>query len=351
MKPNKVLNLFNKELPRRCVRNSPKIISLFSGAGGLDLGFKQAGFRVDFALDHSKAAIDTHEFNKLSKNAHCADLLELGIRGVIDLIRKSVPAASSVGLIGGPPCQGFSRANRSASSDDPRNRLATLYLEIVAELNAHYDIQFIVFENVLGIKDRKHEDTFSQVINTFSRVGLNLTQHELSSLDFGVPQIRRRVILIASKEKIGSNPFITADKTTTVKDVIWNLPAPSFYRRGLHPESIAFHPNHWTMRPKSKRFSDSADSWKKTRSFKRLEWNKPSPTIAFGNREIHVHPDGKRRLSIFEAMRLQGFPDDFVLKGNFSEQTTQISNAVPPPMAYAIGKQLLNSLKLTKGIA
>ena len=72
------------------------------------------------------------------------------------------------------------------------------------------------------------------------------------------------------------------------------------------------------------------------RSFRRLEWDKPSPTVAYGHREIHVHPDGRRRLSIFEAMRLQGFPTDFVLEGTFSSQVEQVSNAVPPPLAEAL---------------
>jgi DNA (cytosine-5)-methyltransferase 1 len=81
-----------------------------------------------------------------------------------------------------------------------------------------------------------------------------------------------------------------------------------------------------------------------TRSFKKLSWGEPSPTIAFGNREIHVHPDGHRRISIYEAMLLQGFPDDFVIEGNLSQQVKQVSNAVPPPLARSVASAVRRTL-------
>jgi DNA (cytosine-5)-methyltransferase 1 len=102
------------------------------------------------------------------------------------------------------------------------------------------------------------------------------------------------------------------------------------------------HPNHWTMQPKSTRFQNPEAHAGNGRSFKRLKWDEASPTIAFGHREIHVHPNGRRRLSIFEALLLQGFPPSFVLEGNLSEQVEQVSNAVPPAMA----RSLANALKL-----
>jgi len=98
------------------------------------------------------------------------------------------------------------------------------------------------------------------------------------------------------------------------------------------------------MQPKSARFLNPESNYPEGRSFKRLAWDKASPTVAFGNREIHVHPDGKRRLSIFEAMILQGFPTTFVLKGNLSEQVEQVSNAVPPPLAQSVAAAVKLSL-------
>ncbi|MHB6981486.1 DNA cytosine methyltransferase, partial [Klebsiella pneumoniae] len=108
---------------------------------------------------------------------------------------------------------------------------------------------------------------------------------------------------------------------------------------------IKYHPNHWTMCPKSMRFKNPELLDNKTRSFRTISWDKPSPTIAYGNREIYVHPEKKRRLSIFESMLLQGFPKEFVLKGTLSQQVTQISNAVPPPMAKQIAASIKNSIR------
>jgi endonuclease III len=131
------------------------------------------------------------------------------------------------------------------------------------------------------------------------------------------------------------------------------LPDPTFFRRGLNPEAIAFHPNHWTMNPRSPKFRNGMHG--NGRSFKKLAWNKPSFTVAYGNREIHIHPRGRRRLSVFEAMLLQGFPRTYELRGTLSNQVTQISDAVPPALAAAVAgaveqsvyvpiKELQNSL-------
>ena len=131
-------------------------------------------------------------------------------------------------------------------------------------------------------------------------------------------------------------------KTKTVRDAIHGLPEPAFYEKNLTEADIPFHPNHWTMRPLSTKFNERRKN--KGRSFRRLDWDEPSPTVAYGNREIHIHPRGHRRLSIYEAMLLQGFPKNYVLNGTLGEQVTQISNAVPPPVAKSIAKALTRQL-------
>jgi DNA (cytosine-5)-methyltransferase 1 len=117
------------------------------------------------------------------------------------------------------------------------------------------------------------------------------------------------------------------------------LPNPTFYRRDLAPEDIEFHPNHWTMNPRSAKFQSRIHG--EGRSFRRLKWGKPSFTVAYGNREVHVHPNGKRRLSVFEAMRLQGFPESYVLRGTLSDQISQVSDAVPPPLVSVLPSALI----------
>jgi DNA (cytosine-5)-methyltransferase 1 len=131
----------------------------------------------------------------------------------------------------------------------------------------------------------------------------------------------------------------------TVREAIGGLAEPAFFRCGLDPAKFPVHPNHWTMQPKSPRFGNPDDVvYKDARSFKRLKWDVPSRTIAFGHREIHIHPDGHRRLSIHEAMLLQGFPNRFVLEGNLSEQVEQVSNAVPPPLSRSIAAAVRRAL-------
>lgn len=325
----------------------PNILSLFCGPGGLDLGFKNEGFPIALAIDRSSAAIKTHKRNFLSSKATCFDITQLGAKGVAEEVLKVLPEGSSIGVIGGPPCQGFSRANNLSHTKDPRNTLPTLYIEIVQELQKHFLVEFVVFENVLGIKDKKHYKTYKKIVRDLVNSSLDVNEFQLSAVDFGVPQKRERVILIGTRIAFSNDRITlrTRDGKRTVREAIYNLNEPTFFSRGLDPDSFATHPNHWTMNPKSTRFSTSPESWKPSRSFKRLSWDEPSPTIAFGNREIHVHPNCTRRLSIYEAMLLQGFPEEFVLEGNFSEQVEQVSNAVPPPLGQAVAEGIRNAIE------
>jgi DNA (cytosine-5)-methyltransferase 1 len=323
----------------------PQIVSLFCGAGGLDLGFVKVGFSMALALDKSPSAIRTHARN-FNCPSQCADLRVLGPRGVVALVERHLDPGTRVGIIGGPPCQGFSRANTGSHPNDPRNELVGLYLDVVRELKQKFRVEFLVFENVLGIQDAKHLTLYQRLLDEIARMNFQGKAMRLCALDFGVPQKRNRVVVTALKNDSGYSEIrVKACKgISTVHEAIGGLAAPLFFSRGLSPDAIPIHPNHWTMRPVSSRFSDPPELWRVGRSFKRTYWDKPSPTIAFGHREIHVHPSCKRRLSIFEALLLQGFPKDFVLEGTLSDQVEQVSNAVPPPVALAIARAIRRSM-------
>ncbi len=326
----------------------PIIVSLFSGAGGLDWGFKEEGFKIAVAIDSEPAAIKTHHANFKDTDCLVGNLTELGPEGVLQQVQKNVAEGSRIGVIGGPPCQGFSRANNSSKPDDPRNLLPTLYVDIIRELQKYYLVDFVVFENVLGMKDEKHASKYSNLISGLKSLEMDITEKVLCALNFGVPQNRNRIIVSALRKGQGFLPVIPkyCDGLRTVEAAIGTLPNPAFYHRTLKASDIPHHPNHWTMQPKSKKFSQLPESSSKSRSFRRLKWDKESPTIAFGNREIHVHPDGTRRLSIYEAMLLQGFPHEFEIKGTLSQQVHQVSNAVPPPLARSLAAALKESLRI-----
>lgn len=316
----------------------PVVVSLFSGAGGLDLGFRAAGFDIKFAADYSSWAIDTHKHNFPDTSSIVLDLASTPTGEIVKLIRKAVGRDRPLAVIGGPPCQGFSRANVHGNAEDPRNSLPTRYLDIVEALQDEYPVRFVLFENVVGIRDKRHEETFSGILAQFERLGFHTSVDTYKAEEFGVPQKRRRVIISAFdsiEAKTSFSPKTTHAKALTVRDVLEGFPEPTFFRRGLTTVDT-HHPNHWTMAPRSDRFSQPDRTVSGTRSFKRLEWDRPSPTVAYGHREIHVHPLGHRRLSIFEAMVLQGFPPSYQLKGPLSAQVEQVSNAVPPPLATAL---------------
>ncbi|HEV2618664.1 MAG TPA: DNA cytosine methyltransferase [Acidobacteriaceae bacterium] len=323
----------------------PSVVSLFCGAGGLDLGFMQEGFKIRAAFDISPAAIRTHRRNFAGAAGHVADLVALGPAGVQRRILETIPPGTRIGIIGGPPCQGFSRANVNASSSDPRNELPNLYLKIIRRLQQSHSVEFVVFENVLGIRDAKHAEKYKALVRGLRRLNLHVAEQTLCALDFGVPQLRKRIVL-AAMAKGAALPDLQPRRRPglkSVREAIGGLEEPAFFVKDIDREAIPEHPNHWTMNPRSARFRGHK-AGRPARSFKQLSWDRPSPTIAFGNREIHVHPNGRRRLSIFEAMLLQGFPRTFVLEGNLSEQVQQVSNAVPPPLARSIASAFRRAL-------
>jgi len=319
------------------------VLSLFSGAGGLDLGFRRAGFNVPLAVDAEASAVATLEGNAEAGTTLVADLRKLTAQQIVAKLRSSGQPLPR-GVIGGPPCQGFSRGNARKNPKDPRNRLPFTYAKLLGELDELIGIDFFVFENVIGLIENKR--LYARIEKSFEAAGFRLFHKQVDAEDFGVPQTRRRLFLVGlNAARFAHETFVFPRgraRPRTVRDAIEGLPSATFYSRALKPADIPFHPNHWTMVPKSTRFGERR--FNRWRSFRRLSWDAPSPTVAYGNREIHVHPDGARRLTVLEAMLLQGFPKSYVLHGNFSEQVTQVSNAVPPPVSRALARALRRTL-------
>lgn len=330
----------------------PTIISLFCGAGGLDLGFIQAGFEIVLAVDYFQAAIDTHNLNSSSKSAFSLDLATASAADLHKLIQKISPGAAPIGVIGGPPCQGFSMANTKRSHDDPRNNLAKNYTKIINQLADIYPIEFFLFENVSGLLSAENAKVLNGLRKTLA-AKFTVSSACLNAQNFGVPQSRERFLMVGLRKAEEKREFCFPEPTTlkprTVREAIEKLPQPVFFDRKLTPKDIPYHPNHWTMRPLSKRFGPDLTS--RGRSLIRLNWDKPSRTVAYGHREIHVHPTGLRRLSIYEAMLLQGFPAAYQLSGNLSEQVTQVSNAVPPPLAKVLADAIKIAINIDLSVA
>ena len=318
------------------------VVSLFCGPGGMDLGFRREHFETILAIDDSQAAVDTYNWNTPDV-AVKENVQKLSTKRIVELVKKASPRCHPRGVFGGPPCQSFSNGNVNKKRRDPRDKLGQEYARILKALNDEFELDFFVFENVLGLKAPRHKRRKGMIFRALEEAGFILSEHELDASSFGVPQKRRRLFIVGiNRVKFPdlkfNAPEITVKTPATVRDTLAHLPAPTFFRRDLTSKDISHHPNHWAMNPKSPKFSTGEGF--NGRSFRKLEWDKPSWTVAYGNREVHVHPTGARRLSVFEAMLLQGFPETYELRGTLSEQITQVSDAVPPPLAAAVARAI-----------
>lgn len=329
------------------------VLSLFSGAGGLDLGFERTGFEPRLALDFDPVAVETYNWNRRGRisPARVVDLSLASPTQIAAMWNQASPEIGPRGVIGGPPCQAFSVSNVHRLEEDPRARLPLAYAAILAGLNQRWQLDFFLFENVAGLGHRPHAASLERFKERFAEAGFeNVHEFYLDAVDFGVPQHRRRMFIAGVRRESGISfqpPAGNQTTRVTVRDTIGELAEPMAYRRGDRPVRHGLHANHWYMNPRSRKFEDGSlrpgEMW--GRSFRTLRWDEPSWTVAYGHREVHVHPGGKRRLSMFEAMLLQGFPPEYELCGSLTDQIRQVSDSVPPPLAaalaHAIGAALL----------
>lgn len=298
-----------------------KVISLFSGAGGFDLGFVKAGFEVVWANDFDKEAVETYKMNIGEHIVHDS---------IYNIKVEDIPDADI--LIGGFPCLGFTVAKgKDRKLDCDYNQLFQEYARVLAAKQPKY---FIV-ENVPGIKSGKEfNDFFHEVIlETFKNAkyknNYKLKYETLVSSNYGVPQNRKRIIILGTREDIKDEPKFPDFKIknqTTLKDAIYDLPME-------YSEEV---PNHTGNKHKVKINGYVGN--------RQLDWDKPSPTITgrgsrSGGAVIHPHPERHRRLSIRECARIQSFPDDFYFIGSNGACYSQIGNAVPPIMSFFIANQ------------
>jgi len=315
------------------------------------MGFASAGFSISLALDVDPIAVKTYNHNHGKPICRVADLSNLHGNDLIAMYEENPNREHPRGVIGGAPCQTFSNSNVHFRTDDIRYTLPRKYACILKFLNLNYGIDFFVFENVKGITARRHRKEYRTIKRLFSAAGFKLFEGELDAASFLVAQRRPRVFIVGiNKQKYPDLKFKfpepVTDKPLTVEDMIKKLPEPLLFRRGVMREDIPYHPNHWAMFPRSQKFYDGSlkAGRKDGRSFRVLRWDHPSWTVAYGNREVHVHPSGRRRLSVYEAMLLQGLPHTYELLGTLSDQIRQVSDAIPPQVGEALGRSIHSAL-------
>ena len=330
------------------------ILSLFSGCGALDLGFEQAGFEIGLAYDIRPASIASWNHNRPdSPNGHVFDLTKIRLS---DMDHHFGERFVPTGVIGGPPCQSFSQANHRRSHKDARSGLTRKYFDLALRFHRYRKpLDFILMENVDGLAKADGGKLLETELVRLKASGFDVRVLYLDAVCHSVPQYRRRLFVLALSNfstAHGKWKKPSSEETrSTVGEAIKQLPSPTFYRKGIQEDDILFHPNHWCMTPRSPRFFNNSlkPGFTSRRSFKTLSWDTPSITVSYGHREVHIHPDGKRRLSVLEAMKLQGFPDEYILKGNLSEQIDQVSEAVPPPLGNAVARSIASVVDVQHG--
>ena len=331
----------------------------FSGCGGLSQGFKEAGFKIQVAVDKEATFLKTfsHNFkNSITKN------LDLGDEGVLDQIPKADI------IIAGPPCQGFSLTG-PRNIDDPRNKL---YLSVFKTLKLTNPKAFVV-ENVRGFKTMWDGLVFKEIITKFESAGYNVSESLLNSADYGVPQIRHRVFIVGIKKELNKKyefPKIefTKDNYISCEEAIGNLPSledgelkndnysvkpeTEFQKYVMDCDKIYNHKatvhkqfvkDTIALVPEGGNYKDLPKGVGETRKFNeawtRYHSKKPSKTIDTGHRN-HFHYKWNRVPTIRENARLQSFKDSFQFLGSKTSQNVQVGNAVPPLLAFKIAKQL-----------
>jgi len=325
-----------------------RIVSLFAGCGGLDLGFSQAGFDILWANEYDKSIWETYEFNHKKTT--------LDKRSIVDMPSNEIP--DSEGIIGGPPCQSWSEAGACRGINDHRGQLFFEYVRVLKDKQP----LFFLAENVSGILANIHKEAYQRILNEFSVAGYEVSAELLNAKYYNVPQDRKRVIIVGFHKKIGKKFEFPQSNNhlLTLRDAIGNLPKPKKARKynKTNGESIKIY-NHEYM---IGNFSTIYMSRNRVRS-----WDEQSFTIQAGGRHAPIHPrapkmklvkknrrifiPGKesfyRRLSVRECARVQTFPDNFIFKyENLADGYKMVGNAVPVLFAKVIAEKIKKDLDL-----
>lgn len=324
-----------------------KILSLFAGAGGLDLGFEKAGFEIVYANEYDKSIWETYEKNHTTPLDH---------RDIRKIDSSELPDCD--GIIGGPPCQSWSEAGSLKGINDSRGQLFYDFIRILKDKKP----KFFVAENVSGMLSKRHQEAVDNFIKLFEEAGYKMHIQLLNANDYNVPQDRLRVFYVGFRKDLKIDfkfpePF---SHKPTLKDTIYDLKdnaIPTLEKNKTNGDKCKF-PNHEYM---TGSFSTIYMSRNRVRS-----WDEPSFTIQAGGRHAPLHPQapkmiqveknkrifepGKenlyRRLSVRECARIQTFPDDFIFYYNdVATAYKMIGNAVPVNLAKAVAGQIKNGLE------
>lgn len=319
-----------------------KILSLFSGCGGLDLGFEKAGFSIPIANEYDKTIWETYEFNHPNTKL---------LKGDVRKINETEIKEKIDGIIGGPPCQSWSEAGALKGVDDERGKLFFDYIRILKEKQP----KFFLAENVSGMLANRHSDAVKKIIKLFKNAGYDVTLNMVNAKDYGVAQERKRVFYIGFRKDLNIKFEFPKGSTEddndklTLKDIIYDLKdsAVPALPKNKH-NSDAKNNNEYFIGAYSPIFM----SRNRVKS-----WDEQAFTVQASGRQCQIHPQAPkmkkvgqdkcefvkskknlyRRMTVREVARVQGFPDTFkFIYNDVNDGYKMIGNAVPVNLAYEV---------------
>jgi len=330
------------------------LLSLFSGCGGLDLGFKRAGFKIPVANEFDKNIFETFNANHSDTYLIEGDIRKISKNDITPYVENEI-----TGIIGGPPCQSWSEAGNLIGIDDERGKLFFDYIRLLKDFTP----KFFLAENVSGMLAKRHSKAVKQILKLFEYAGYQVTLNLVNAKDYGVAEERKRVFFIGFRNDLDvlfqfpRGSTAEDNKKITLRDVIWDLQYNAVASERNYHNPNAINNNEYFIGG----FSPIFMSRNRVKS-----WNEQAFTVQASGRQCQLHPQapkmikfgkndcrfvaGKenlyRRMTVREIARIQGFQDDFkFIYKNINDAYKMIGNAVPVNLAYEIAIAIKNVLE------
>lgn len=341
------------------------IFSFFSGVGFLDLGFESAGFNVALVNEVYEPFLNAYKFarQKMSleqpKNVILGDMekfvLGEGKKRLTEIVQKERKHKALIGFIGGPPCPDFSVGGKNLGRNGKHGRLSEIYVKLILQQKP----DFFLFENVKGLwKTKAHREFYEELKGKLQKAGYITSEQLINATQYGVPQDRDRIIMVGFKKSLVPKSYVLKKSSELIEGKFpWDkYQLYSKKRLSEVPEEITVgywfkknkvekHPNsahHFKPREALVKFQTIKEGDTSGKSFKRLHRNKYSPTAAYGNNEVHLHPSQPRRISVAEALAIQSLPRKFSLPATMtlSDMFKAVGNGVPYLAAHSIARSI-----------
>jgi DNA (cytosine-5)-methyltransferase 1 len=354
------------------------IFSFFSGAGFLDLGFEDEGFEVSYVNENHKPFVDAYIHARKNMGyelpkygCDVKSIEKVDVHSLAHHMRVERAVGNSVGFIGGPPCPDFSVGGKNRGQEGDNGKLSRTYVDLVCELKP----DFFLFENVKGLyRTHRHREFFESLKSKLQLFGYRLHERLINALEYGAPQDRDRIILFGFRDHSLSREFSWEGRLHSPdvrREYVWpttspfveqtsssipnQIPLELTVQHWFDKNKVIDHPNaSHCFQPRAglARFKQIEEGDDSKKSYKRLHRWRYSPTAAYGNNEVHLHPFQARRISASEALAIQSLPAEFVLPPTMtlSNMFKTIGNGVPYLAARGLAKSVALHLESSNAL-